>query len=73
MQTVLVETKEWNQIPYNLSYSQLLATMWLLEMNSGPLAEQSRLLTAEPSLRAHVLYLFLFYTHKIKFMMSKYT
>jgi hypothetical protein len=33
------------------NYRWLWATMWLLELNSGPLEEQSVLLTAEPSLQ----------------------
>lgn len=57
MQTVPVEAKEWNQIPYNLSYSQLLATMWLF---GNELWSSGRAVKTLNRVRAHVLFLFLF-------------
>jgi hypothetical protein len=40
-------------------YSWLCATMWLLDLNSGLLEEQSVLLTSEPSLQLKRTFFFL--------------
>jgi hypothetical protein len=37
------------------NYRQLWATMWVLDLNPGPLEEQSVFPTAKPSLQPHVL------------------
>jgi hypothetical protein len=41
-----------HEIPWDYSCILLWATMWLLELNSGPLEEQSVCLTTEPSLQS---------------------
>lgn len=43
--------------PWGCSYKRLRATMWMLEIEPGPLEEQPECLTAEPSLQSPSLFL----------------